>query len=266
LKMEAATETVKTETETKPDFEVKYADTPRLRNMIDAVNVLLTEAPITMGLSGLRIRGMDPSHVAYVDLDVPKSCFEDYSIDGETEVAVNLEELLKILRKADKDDFTVLRRKAGKTELVLQSRFKSCFSVFEVEGSFDKCPEPDISVSAKATVTSKDFFNALKRVVDTTDHVKLRIDSEALRILYAGDLSSGETTFDRSGECVLSLEGQEEATYGLTYLYEIVEKACKVSDILALEFSSNMPIKIRPEMGRTELLTYWIAPRIDAND
>jgi len=47
---------------------------------------------------------MDPSRVAMIDFEWPKTIFEEYVCNEPTKMCINISELLKLLKRAGKDE------------------------------------------------------------------------------------------------------------------------------------------------------------------
>ena len=53
---------------------------------------------------GITFRGMDPSHVALIDISWPNSAFEKYECDSDIKFGVRIDEFSKLIKRADKKD------------------------------------------------------------------------------------------------------------------------------------------------------------------
>jgi len=64
----------------------------------------------------------------------------------------------------------------------------------------------------------------------------------------------------------LELEVKEpcKATFNLNYLAEISKAGSSAAELVTLEFSTNMPVKLEYEMPQQGKLLYYLAPRIEA--
>ncbi len=51
---------------------------------------------------GITFRGMDPSHVALIDISWPNSAFEKYECDSDIKFGVRIDEFSKLIKRADK--------------------------------------------------------------------------------------------------------------------------------------------------------------------
>ncbi|MEM3616171.1 MAG: DNA polymerase III sliding clamp, partial [Candidatus Methanomethylicia archaeon] len=60
----------------------------------------------------------------------------------------------------------------------------------------------------------------------------------------------------------LNVKEPSSSTYSLNYLEDLV-KTSKASEILTLEFSNDMPMKLSFELPNNGRITYYLAPRIE---
>ena len=85
-------------------FKLKVADSKLLRDMATAISILVDEATFKIEPDGLKLRAMDPSRVAMIDFEWPKTVFEEYICNEPTKMCINISELLKLLKRAGKDE------------------------------------------------------------------------------------------------------------------------------------------------------------------
>ncbi|MDH7477362.1 MAG: DNA polymerase sliding clamp, partial [Candidatus Bathyarchaeota archaeon] len=97
-------------------FKIKMADAKLLRDMVTAISILVDEATFKVDSDGLKLRAMDPSRVAMVDFEWPKTIFDEYTATEPTKMCINISELLKLLKRAGKDEVIELSldEKTGK--------------------------------------------------------------------------------------------------------------------------------------------------------
>ena len=65
---------------------------------------LLMKQPSKSTLKDLKLRAMDPSRVAMIDFEWPKTIFQEYVCTEPTKICLNISELLKLLKRAGKDE------------------------------------------------------------------------------------------------------------------------------------------------------------------
>ncbi|MCJ7771075.1 DNA polymerase sliding clamp, partial [Candidatus Bathyarchaeota archaeon] len=54
------------------------------------------------------------------------------------------------------------------------------------------------------------------------------------------------------------------STFSLNYLSEMVKAASNLSDVVMLEFSTDMPVRLNFELPSKGRLQYYLAPRIES--
>jgi len=80
-----------------------------------------------------------------------------------------------------------------------------------------------------------------------------------------GDLMGASIELKKGSDALLSLEAKEpsKATFSLSYLSEIVKAAAATSDVVTIEFSTDMPIRLDFKQPYDGKLVYYLAPRIE---
>lgn len=74
------------------------------KTIVSAISTIVEEATFEATSEGISFRGMDPSHVALIDVQLFNSAFEYYKCDGSIRFAVRVDEFLKLLKRAGKED------------------------------------------------------------------------------------------------------------------------------------------------------------------
>ena len=59
-------------------FKAVMSDSKLLKSSIDAISNLIDEAGISVDSEGLKLRAMDPAHVALVDFQLTKEAFDNF--------------------------------------------------------------------------------------------------------------------------------------------------------------------------------------------
>jgi len=248
-------------------FRMKMTDARQWKNLITAVSTLIDEASFNFDENGMKLRAMDPSHVAMVDLEWPKVVFQEYVCDGPTKLCVNIGEMLKLLRRVGGDESVELSidPKGARLNMILKSRYTRTFGMATLEPSTEEVPTPKIAFKASARLTTELLKNALDDAQAVSDHIVFDISPEKLLIRAAGDMGNVVIDVEKGTEELLNLEAKESsrATFSLSYLLEMVKASANLSDILSLELSTDMPIRLNFELSQSGRLQYYLAPRIE---
>jgi len=248
-------------------FKAKISDAKLLRDMITAISTLVDEATFNITQEGIKLRAMDPSRVAMIDFEWPKTVFDEYTCDAPTKMCINIGEMLKLLRRTGKDESVelALDEKTNRLNVGIKGKYERTFNMPTLEAAEEEVPTPKITFNIRAKVTTEGLHQAIEDVLLVSDHVKIEVDSEKLTMRAAGDLMGATIELKKGSDALLDLEAKEpsKATFSLSYLSEIIKTASGASDIATLEFSSDMPVRIDFQQPKEGKLTFYLAPRIE---
>ncbi len=250
-------------------FKLKVTDAKLLRDMATAISILVDEATFKIDSDGLKLRAMDPSRVAMIDFEWPKAIFENYEAFEPSKMCINISELLKLLRRAGKDESVelTLDDKTGRLQVSIMGKYSRNFTMPTLEASEEEVPTPKISFNVKAKTTTSGLSQAIEDAQLVSDHVKVEADTEKMTLVASGDLMGATITLQKGSDALLDLEAKEpsKATFSLSYLSEIIKAASATSDIATLEFSTDMPVRIDFQQTKEGKLTFFLAPRIETD-
>jgi len=248
-------------------FKLKVSDAKLLRDMATAISILVDEATFKIDPEGLKLRAMDPSRVAMIDFEWPKSIFQEYMATEPAKMCINISELLKLLKRAGRDEAVELSLddKTGRLQITITGKYSRNFTMPTLEASEEEVPTPKITFNVKAKTTTQGLSQAIEDAQLVSDHVRIEAEPEKLTLTASGDLMGATITLQKGNDALLDLEVKEnaKATFSLSYLSEIIKAASATSDIATLEFSSDMPVKIDFQQTKEGKLTFFLAPRIE---
>ena len=248
-------------------FKLKVSDAKLLRDMATAISILVDEATFKIDAEGLKLRAMDPSRVAMIDFEWPKSLFQEYVSTEPTKICLNISELLKLLKRAGKEEAVELSLddKTGKLLVAITGKYNRNFTMPTLEASEEEVPTPKISFNVKAKTTTQGLSQAIEDAQLVSDHVRIEAEPEKMTLSASGDLMGATITLQKGNDALLELDVKEnaKATFSLSYLSEIIKAASATSDIATLEFSSDMPVRIDFQQQKEGKLTFFLAPRIE---
>lgn len=248
-------------------FRARFSDARTWKKVIDAIEVLVDEAVFKANKEALKVRAMDPSHVAMVDVYLPAAIFDEYECSGDVAIGVSLDEMRKVMRRAGSNDELelVLDESAGNLRVHLKGATSRTFRLSLLDIGREEPPTPSIKFNVEAKLLSDALVQALKDAELFSDHVQIAATPEGVRITASGDTSGVEVKIDKGSEALLELNITESsrAIYALNYLSDMV-KAASASETVTISFSTDMPLKLEFRVLGEGRITYWLAPRIEA--
>ncbi|MFH0896664.1 MAG: proliferating cell nuclear antigen (pcna) [Candidatus Bathyarchaeota archaeon] len=248
-------------------FRIRMANAKLWKNLIGAISTLIDEGSFNADKDGMKLRAMDPSHVAMVDFEWPKAVFDEYVCDEPIKLCINFSEMLKFLKRIGNDESIDLNfdPKNAKLNIVLKSKYTRTFSMATLEPSSEEIPMPKVSFNSMARVTTDTLKNSMDDVSTVSDQIQFETSKDKISMKASGDLGTASIDIENGSGELLSLEVKQpsKATYSLNYILEMVKAASNLSDIVSVELSSDMPIRLNFEMPEKGKLQYYLAPRIE---
>ena len=249
-------------------FKLRIACAKELANLLKAVAVLADEPTIIITEDGLRIRSMDSSKIAMVDLFIGRSVFDEYEVDGgESTICVSLPDVLKLLRKVKKGELAelALDKATGRVKLMLRGKYTRSFTIPRLKFVETVPPELKLALTARAFLDARELRKAIEEVGLVGDFVKFTIDNEGLTLSAEGYDRSARIEFSRACDAMIDLEVKEptEAVYDADYLAKLLKAGTALADIVEVKLATDKPLKLEFRLPYEATLVYWLAPRVN---
>ncbi len=217
---------------------------------------------------GIRVLGMDPSHVAMIDLKIKPELFDLFEKPKEEMITVNLAELYRFLDRIDKDErvtithstetarFSIEAKKGGRTRR---------FSLSVIEPLDDEVPEPKIFWKAEGRILTQSVDRAIKDADLVSEFVKIMLTKETMLFNATGDMGSARNEWEKGSDELLQLKAEEDsgATFTLTYLKDMFGQLKDLTEVVTLSLANDMPVKIEAEANDPNVeIKLYLAPCI----
>lgn len=235
------------------------------RAVISAISTLVDEATFEATVEGISFRGMDPSHVALIDIHWPNSAFEAYECDTALKFGVRVDEFSKMIRRADKKDAVEIT--VGDDSMLhikISNSYRREYKMRLIESSASSTPLPKLTFNSKVVLTAGAFDKILSDVQVISEYIS--IESEPKKVEFSGKGDSGEADIilDSGSEGLeeLSIQEDSKATYSLDYLSKITKAVSTVGGSIAAEYSSKMPLRLEFRVANVGRIHFYLAPRV----
>jgi proliferating cell nuclear antigen len=221
-----------------------------LREWIEAVKDFVEEPTLVKTGEGLRIVGMDPSHVILVD-----AVWKTSEIDIQQPVTVNANDVVKLLKGLE-----------GEVDVKVEDkRLKIVNDVFRLElpildGGGGNVPKPKLSFEARLEVSAAELAKAVSKASEVSDHCRLTAKNGELVLSAKNDLYLFEQKIKPE-----KFEAEKEevrASFSLTYLGNIMKTLKRVAEKTELMYGNNRPARFSATNEQLAV-EIWCAPRIE---
>ncbi len=246
-------------------FSAKTSGSDDLKAIISAISTLVEEATFVANSEGITFRGMDPSHVALIDISWPNSAFEKYESDSDVKFGVRIDEFSKLIKRADKKDSIQISISEENMLLVTIGNNKK-YKMRLIESSATDTPLPKIPYDAKIEISTTAFDKILGDVQVVSDY--LTIQSYEGKAEFSGKGDSGEVVIEmeKDNQDMIELSSKEDSngTYSLEYLNPVVKAVGTQADSITCEFSSAKPLRIEFKVANIGRIHFYLAPRVES--
>ncbi|MFQ5920484.1 MAG: proliferating cell nuclear antigen (pcna) [Nitrososphaerales archaeon] len=232
-----------------------------------AISTLVEEATFGATSESITFRGMDPSHVALIDITWPNSAFERYECDGDISFGVRIDEFSKLLKRAEKNDGVELSITEENMLLVkISDGYKKQYKMRLIESTAGSTPLPKISFNTRVVLTASAFDKILSDIAVISDYIS--VESAAGKAVFAGRGDTGEAviTLESGSEGLeeLNVKDESKATYSLEYLSSIVKAIGASAGSVICEYSTKMPLRLEFKVSNIGRIYFYLAPRVES--
>ncbi len=246
-------------------FKAETAGSDDLKAIISAVSTLVDEATFVASAEGITFRGMDPSHVALIDISWPNSAFEKYECDGDIRFGVKIDELGRLIKRVGKKDKIEIGISDDNKLLVTISGTKK-YKIRMIESSSSETPLPKVTYDAKMVMDLQNFDRILGDIDVVSEY--LTVTTKGSKSVFSGKGDSGEVSLDVKGgdEGVREITASAEstATYSLEYLNPITKAIGSAAEDITCEYSESKPLRLEFKVSNIGRIHFYLAPRVDS--
>lgn len=233
-----------------------------LRELADLINTVVTEAKFKLDKSGMYVRAVDPAHVAMITIDMPKETFVEFQVDGEEELALDLEKLKNVLKLAGSADNVFIKKLNEKLRFELGTISKSITLLDNNVVSTPKIPQ--ISSDSFLVIHRGDLERGLRAAEDVSDAIRLTLTPEEFTAKAHSDSEESEMIVPKDMLKEIKCSSTVKSLYPLEYLLKFV-KALSSAEDMKISFKDDYPVTVEFHFGSSGQMkgTFMLAPRTE---
>ncbi|MDO8655740.1 MAG: proliferating cell nuclear antigen (pcna) [Nanoarchaeota archaeon] len=246
-------------------MKLALAEPRYFKDSVAIISELVSEVKIRVQKDGLEIIAMDPANVAMVIFKLLSSCFTQYNVQEAEELAVNLNSIKQILRRANADDMLTLETtEDNKLKIQLKGQTTRSFSIPTLELEDKEQRVPELVFPMRVEMSSDLLSSSIEDVSVVAESVTLLGEKNQLSIKAEGDLSKAFIEIRPDEETHIKTDSMDKikAKYSLEYLKKMISGG-KLSDRVSLYFNNDYPLKLEYKVVDRLLLSFILAPRVD---
>lgn len=244
-------------------MKLVFKDVKVFKAIVDAVSALIDEANVVFSRDCITLRAMDPGHVALADLRMSGAAFEEYEVEENLTLGIDLDRLSAILKRAGSGDKLELSlsEEGSALRVTLHNSATRRFDLPLIDVGEEELRDPELEFPAKVEIDPKILSEGIKDAEIVSDHVALHADEDALYISAQGDLGNVEVCVEK--EQAISFEVAEpcRSTFSIEYLKDMI-KAGDIVSTVRINLGNDIPVKLE-FLEEGTVLSFLLAPRIE---
>ncbi|OQX22405.1 MAG: proliferating cell nuclear antigen (pcna) [Candidatus Altiarchaeales archaeon A3] len=242
-------------------FTSKISKVKELKKAIESISVLVDEGTLNISSDSIAVKVIDPSQIAMGILNMPKTMFEEYTLEGDKDlvVGINFLELSKLMKRSRADD-TIELKIDKKAEIKFKGKTTRTYELGILETSTPS-REPKIETVDEIKIAGNLFADHVKDIEMVSSKIAIEINDKGVLLSAEGDVS--EVKIEISDENLIEKNVKEDAkaTFSIEYLKNLIT-AVDADTIISLKLKTNSPMVIEYSIG-TGSIKYYLAPRIE---
>ena len=246
-------------------MKLTLAEPKLLKDSITIISDLVNEARFKLSKDAMELIAMDPANVAMVVFKLLSSAFTEYNLEKEMTIAINLDNLKQVLRRAGASD-TITLEVDDKNKLVITLRGNTTrtFSMplIDIDDKEQKIPELNFAAVIK---TESGLLNSAIEDADiVAESVSFVAEQDVFSINAEGDMNKAKIEIKAGDDTSISIkEGSSiKAKYSIEYLKRMISGS-KLASQATIEFSKDYPLKLSYTALDKVSIMFILAPRVE---
>jgi len=240
-------------------------DSSVLRDSISTIGELIDEGIFKVDKNGLGLIAADRAMVAVIDFKLPATLFDEFKVEKEENIAVNMTNLVSVLKRVGPNEKLEMELKDNRLEITMRNSSTRKFTVPLLDINQEEIPPINqLDFKARAKVKSDVLKNGIEDAEIVGDSVVFEATKSGFSMKAAGDITSTELMLEKDNEALLDLNITGEpvkARYPLDYLKKMI-KAAKLSNDINIRWSKDYPMRMDFSSVDKVSLGFVLAPRV----
>ncbi|RUM48168.1 MAG: DNA polymerase sliding clamp, partial [Hyperthermus sp.] len=242
---------------------LSYPDARSFHSMLDALAKIVDEAAMTIKPEGVEAIALDPAKVALIRINLPAETFIEYDVREEVKLGFNVPNTVKIIGRGKKGDKLDIEIGDEYVQWYIIGSTIKRYKLLNLDIPVPEIPEANFQFKIHVSMIVDPFKNALRDAEAVGDTLELETPDENTLIIRGIGASTSETRIQSDSPAIVDFKVEEpgKAAYSIEYLKHILSLT-KVADTITIEYSNDMPLRLRFQLPAGGTIEYLLAPKI----
>lgn len=226
---------------------------------------VVEDAMFIVNDDGITFRGMDPSHVALLDITFPKSSFE--KLESTTSFfgirVVDFKMVMNTASNGDIVELTIVNE--GIMKISINGSLSMEYNLKLIQKQNVNVPIPKTEYKAKLSLVPGTFTRILSNIERVSKYVTIHCNSNGVEFSGSGDVGDAKISIAKDNPDLKSITSNEDTSsiYSLEFMTKVIRDIGKASKLVNLEYATKNPVHVEFEMPSKASVNYYLAPRVD---
>ncbi len=246
--------------------KVTFADARIWRYIITSASKFIETAIIKVNPDeGLLLKALDPSRTALIIFTIPKESFDEFNVNEESTLVMDLEDVGKIMKTAERDDKISIEWTESTISLIFERRGvpRKFMIPLRAEGEAENIPDLSLELSNEYVTSGTVMYDAINSIEDVGETLWVSGNENTLRLKSISDLGEAEVELSLEKGTLESAKAESpgfSVSFGMEY-FSHLKQPIKLSDRVTLRTDSDMPIHLELNYMQGAKVSYYVAPR-----
>ncbi len=252
-------------------MEFTPADSGLFRAAMEALKDFLPTATLRVTRAGLRVNGLDASHIGFVDYFLAAADMSASKIPThETTIGLNIALFCRVLSNVGSGDVLTIRLAEGGVKLVVdytneRASKRGHYELMTLEISEDALAIPELVHDADVILKTADMLSTIREVSAFGDVLELCLNEDGFDISAVGDAGVAKQTLENTEDREMALRSGDvvSAKYAAKFMQGLIKGGAPLSSTMRLEFDAVRPMRVSFKFGQGSHFVGYLAPRVD---
>ncbi|MBR9678471.1 MAG: proliferating cell nuclear antigen (pcna) [Nanoarchaeota archaeon] len=247
-------------------FKASLSNATLFKDAMSTISNLINEGTFKINREGIELIAMDPSNVSMIIFKFLSNVFDDYQLDKDTKMTINVDQLVQILRRAGATDRVIFELEEDKNRFIVRMKGSSnrTFSVPLIQEELKEQSVPSLDFKNQIQVETSIVREGVIDANMVSHCVVFEATPEKFVMHAKGDNNDSTLELVKGSPALHVLDVSEpvKAKYSLDYLDKIT-KAAKIADVLTIKFGTDYPLQMEYKALDKLQMTFILAPRVE---
>jgi len=229
-----------------------------MKKIVEVLDALVDETKIEFDEEGMKIKAIDPGHVAMATIELGKEGFVEYDVNEKNVIGIDLNKIIDFLKNINDDIEIIVDGNKATLNAGYLSKTIALIDPENITVPVLKDPE----LPNKVVLGTGELRAGIRAGENVADSILIQLTPEGLKLVAKGEEDKTELFLPKEILKELVCKSEAKSIYPMDYLLAITKPIS--SENVTINLDTDKPLKIEFDIYDGEgKVNYLLAPRIE---